>query len=99
MSKGYIDKILLKTKKYNPYSHMKPAEKDNNFFFINCISYNMMDNFTQFKNKEISSVILNLRLIGNLSFLFSKKKITLKKAKKKKNQNLIIKIKKIINII
>ena len=83
MSKGYIDKILLKPKKYNPYSHMKPAEKDNNFFFINCTSYNMMDNFTQFKNKEISSVILNLRLIGNLSFLFAKKKITIKKSKEK----------------
>ena len=83
MSKSYIDKILLKPKKYNPYSHMKPAVKDNNFFFINCISCNMMENFTQFKNKEISSVKLNLRLIGNLSFLFANKKTTIKKNKEK----------------
>ena len=83
MSKSYIDKILLNPKKNNPYSHMKPAVKDNNFFFINCISYNMMENLTQFKNKEISSVKLNLRLIGNLSFLFTKNKLTMKKNKEK----------------
>ena len=88
MSKSYIDKILLKPKKKNPYSHMKPAVKDGNFYFANCISFNMMENLTQFKNKEISMTNLNLRLISNLSFLFANKNITTKKNNLKKKQKL-----------
>ena len=83
MSKSYIDKILLNPKKYNPYSHMKPAVKDDNFYFANSISFNMMENLTQFKNKEISISKLNLRLIGNLSFLIAKKNVITKKRKLK----------------
>ena len=83
MSKSYIDKILLNPKKYNPYSHMKPAVKDGNFYFANCISFNMMENLTQFKNKEISISKLNLRLIGNLSLLIAKKNVITKKRKLK----------------
>ena len=83
MSKSYIDKILLNPKKYNPYSHMKPAVKDSNFYFANCISFNMMENLTQFKNKEISISKLNLRLIGNLSLLIAKKNVITKKRKLK----------------
>jgi hypothetical protein len=74
MSKSYIDKILLKPKKYNPYSRMKPAVKDSNFYFTNCISFNMVENLTQFKNKEISSTKLNLRLL-----IIKNKKILIKK--------------------
>ena len=74
MSKSYIDQILLKPKKKNPYSQMRPAVKDSNFYFSNCISFNMIENLTQFKNNEINSTNLNLRLLNNLSFLFAKKK-------------------------
>ena len=88
MSQSYIDKILLKPKKFNPYSHMKPAVKDSNFYFTNCISFNMMENLTQLKNKEISPTNLNLRLISNLSFLFANKNITTKKIRLKKKQKL-----------
>ena len=88
MSESYINKILLKPKKYNPYSHMKPAVKDSNFYFTNCITFNMMENLTQFKNKEISTTNLNLRLISNLSFLFANKNITTKKIHLKKKQKL-----------
>jgi len=90
MSKtSYIDKILLHPKKYNPYSHMKPAVKDSNFYFTNSISFNMVETLTQFKNKEISPANLNLNLFSNLSFLFAKKNITVKKnkAKQKEEQN------------
>ena len=80
---SYINKILINPKKYNPYSHFKPAVKDSNFHFTNCISFNMIENLTQFKNKEITDSNLNLRLLGNLSFLFIKKKITTKKNKLK----------------
>ena len=103
MSKtSYIDKILLHPKKYNPYSHMKPAVKDSNFYFTNSISFNMVDTLTQFKNNEISPTNLNLNLLSNLSFLFAKKNITVKqnKAKQKKeqiNQKNNLKIKKLIN--
>ena len=86
MSTSYIDKILLKPKRYNPYSHMKPAIKDNNFYFTNCISYNMIENITKFKNKEISFTDLNLNFIGNLSFLFAKSNLRLKKTKLKEDQ-------------
>lgn len=84
MSKtSYIDKILLHPKKYNPYSHMKPAVKDSNFNFTNSISFNMIETLTQFKNNEISPANLNLNLLSNLSFLYAKKNITVKKNKAK----------------
>ena len=83
MSKSYIDQILLKPKKKNPYSQMRPAVKDSNFYFSNCISFNMIENLTQFKNNEINSTNLNLRLLNNLSFLFAKKKVRTKKEKLK----------------
>jgi len=104
MSKtSYIDKILLHPKKYNPYSHMKPAIKDSNFYFTNSISFNMVETLTQFKNNEISPTNLNLNLLSNLSFLFAKKNITIKKNKTKQKQeqinqkNNIIKKNKLIN--
>ena len=84
---SYIDKILLNPKKYNPYSHMRPAVKDMNFFYKNCITYNMVENLTQFKNKEIPSNDLNIRLFSNLSFLFAKNNINIKANKNKKNQS------------
>ena len=90
-AKTYIDKILLhpKKKKFNPYSYMKPEGKDNNFNFTNCISYNIVENFTQLKNREISSTNLNLFLLGNLSLYFTQEKITTKnnKLKEKTNDN------------
>ena len=90
MSKtSYIDKILLHPKKYNPYSHMKPAIKDSNFYFTNSISFNMVETLTQFKNNEISPTNLNLNLLSNLSFLFAKKNITIKKNKTKQKQEQI----------
>ena len=85
--KSYIDKILLNPNKHNRFSKMKPAVKDNNFYFGNCISFNLVENLTQFKNKEITTNNLNLRLLGNLSFLFTKKKITIKKNKSKEKLN------------
>ena len=85
MSKSYIDKILLKPKKRNPYSQMKSAVKDSNFYVSNCISFNMIENLTQFKNNDINSSNLNIRLLNNLSFLFAKKKIRTKKEKLKEN--------------
>ena len=103
MSKtSYIDKILLHPKKYNPYSHMKPAIKDSNFYFTNSISFNMVETLTQFKNNEISPTNLNLNLLSNLSFLFAKKNITIKKNKTKQKQEKInqknnIKKNKLIN--
>ena len=90
MSKtSYIDKILLHPKKYNPYSHMKPEIKDSNFYFTNSISFNMVETLTQFKNNEISPTNLNLNLLSNLSFLFAKKNITIKKNKTKQKQEQI----------
>ena len=93
MSYSYIDKILLNPKKNNPYSHMRPAVKDSNFYFINCISFNIVESLTQFKNKEFSSTKLNAHLLCNLSFLFAKKNITTKlkiiKEKTQKNNNNI----------
>ena len=90
-AKTYIDKILLhpKKKKFNPYSYMKPEGKDNNFNFTNCISYNIVENVTQLKNREISSTNLNLFLLGNLSLYFTQEKITTKnnKLKEKTNDN------------
>ena len=103
MSKtSYIDKILLHPKKYNPYSHMKPAVKDSNFFFTNSISFNMVEALTQFKNNEISPTNLNLNILSNLSFLFAKKNITVKKNKAKQkqeqiNQKNVLRKNKIIN--
>ena len=103
MSKtSYIDKILLHPKKYNPYSHMKPAVKDSNFFFTNSISFNMVETLTQFKNNEISPTNLNLNILSNLSFLFAKKNITVKKNKAKQkqeqiNQKNVLRKNKIIN--
>ena len=103
MSKtSYIDKILLHPKKYNPYSHMKPAVKDSNFFFANSISFNMVETLTQFKNNEISPTNLNLNILSNLSFLFAKKNITVKKNKAKQkqeqiNQKNVLRKNKIIN--
>ena len=86
---SYINKILINPKKYNPYSHFKPAVKDSNFHFTNCISFNMIENLTQFKNKEITHSNLNIHLLGNLCFLFVKKKITTKKNKLKlKEKNM-----------
>ena len=67
---------------------MKPAVKDSNFYFTNCISFNMMENLTQLKNKEISPTNLNLRLISNLSFLFANKNITTKKIRLKKKTKI-----------
>ena len=84
MSKEYIDKILLDPKRHNPYAQMKPAVKDRNFYFTNCISYNLIENLTQFKNMEIDSPNLNLHLLSNLSFLFANKKIITKKKKEEK---------------
>ena len=83
MSNSYIDKILLNPKKYNPYSRMKPAVKDSSFYFTNCISFNIVENLSQFKNKELSQATLNLRMLGNLSFLFAKNKLRTKKNKLK----------------
>ena len=85
-SQSYIDKILINPKKFNPYSHMKSAIKDSNFFYKNCITYNMVENLTQFKNKEINSTSLNMRLLSNLSFLFAKNKINIKINKNKDHQ-------------
>ena len=87
--KSYIDKILLNPNKNFRFSQMKPAVKDNNFYFRNCISFNLVENLTQFKNKEITTNNLNLRLLGNLSFLFTKQKINIKmnKSKEKLNTN------------
>ena len=79
--KSYIDKILLNPKKSNIYSQMKPAGKDMNYSFKNSISFNIVENLAQFKNNEFSETDLNLRLIGNLSFLFAKQKITTTKNK------------------
>jgi hypothetical protein len=79
--KSYIDKILLNPKKSNIYSQMKPAGKDMNYSFKNSISFNIVENLAQFKNNEFSKTNLNLRLIGNLSFLFTKQKVTTTKNK------------------
>ena len=51
---------------------MRPAVGDVDFYVSNYISFNMIENLTQLKNKEINSSNLNLRLLNNLSFLFAK---------------------------
>jgi hypothetical protein len=81
---------------------MKPAVKDSNFFFTNSISFNMVETLTQFKNNEISPTNLNLNILSNLSFLFAKKNITVKKNKAKQkqeqiNQKNVLRKNKIIN--
>ena len=85
----FLDKIILKSKKNDPYINFKPERKDDNYHFSNSISYNMIECLTMFKNKEIDHSTLNKYLFGNLGFLITKKNITLKKKieKEKKTNN------------
>ena len=48
---------------------LKPAEKNINFSIVDNITYNLILNMTQFKNKEINNNDLNINLLCNL-YLF-----------------------------
>ena len=49
-----------------------PAEKNINYYYMDSISYNLIENMTMFKNSEINKEVLNQRLIGNLSLFLAK---------------------------
>ena len=51
---------------------LKPAEKNINFSIVDNITYNLILNMTQFKNKEINNNDLNINLLCNLSLFLSK---------------------------
>lgn len=88
MSKNYLDKILLKTKKVDHFFNYKPAGPDDNYHCTNEISYNIVNFMTLFKNKEIQNSELNRVILGNLSFLITKRNLTQKKLIiKQKKQN------------
>ena len=89
MSNGMKSLLLSKIKKYNLLKNLKPAEKNNNYNYIDNISYNIIENMTMFKNNEINKQNLSIRLICNLSLFLSKGKIDQKKIKNKKNDNNI----------
>ena len=70
---------------------LKPAEKNINFSIVDNITYNLILNMTQFKNKEINNNDLNINLLCNLSLFLSKGNEDLRKKKfsKKKLPKLI----------
>ena len=70
---------------------LKPAEKNINFSIVDNITYNLILNMTQFKNKEINNNNLNINLLCNLSLFLSKGNEDLRKKKfsKKKLPKLI----------
>ena len=70
---------------------LKPAEKNINFSIVDNITYNLILNMTQFKNKEINNNDLNINLLCNLSLFLSKgnEDLMKKKFSKKKLPKLI----------
>ena len=60
---------------------LKPAEKNINFSIVDNITYNLILNMTQFKNKEINNNDLNINLLCNLSLFLSKGNEDLRKKK------------------
>ena len=78
--KNYKNQKMFLMKKY------KPAEKNINYNYIDSITYNLIENMTMFKNKEVNKNDLNVNLLCNLSLFFSKEKIDQKKIKKDKNK-------------
>ena len=89
----YLKTFLLAKKNYKNQKKLllqkyKPAEKNINFNYVDSISYNLIENMTMFKNKEVNYNGLNVNLICNLSLFFSKEKIDEKKIKKNKNKKI-----------
>ena len=87
----YLKSFLLAKKNYQNQKKLlmqryKPAEKNINYNYIDSITYNLIENMTMFKNKEVNYNGLNVNLLCNLSLFFSKEKIDQKKIKKKKNK-------------
>ena len=81
--KNYKNQKLLLMKKY------KPAEKNINYSYIDSISYNLIENMTMFKNKEVNKNGLNINLLCNISLFFSKSKIDQKKIKSNNNKKIM----------
>ena len=72
----------------------KPAQKNINFQVIDMITFNIMENMTKYKNREIDVNILNKELSINLSFILTKinpKKNPKKEENKINNKNNNIK--------
>ena len=78
--KNFKNQKMLLMQKY------KAAEKNTNYNYIDSISYNLIENTTKFKNKEVNNNGLNVNLICNLSLFFTKQKIDQKKIKKNKSR-------------
>ena len=87
----YLKSFLLAKRNYQNQKKLlmqryKPAEKNINYNYIDSITYNLIENMTMFKNKEVNYNGLNVNLLCNLSLFFSKEKIDQKKIKKNKNK-------------
>ena len=78
--------LSKKSNKMSPKVRQKQAEKKN-YAFMNCISFNLIDNMTKFKNNEINKSNLYLKSFINLSLFLLKEKIEQKKIKNKLEKN------------
>ena len=65
--------------------NFKPAQGDINFQIIDMVTFNIIENMTKYKNREIDINILNKELSINLSFILTK--INPKKKLTKENNN------------
>ena len=86
----YLKTFLLanknfKNQKMQLMQKYKAAEKNTNYNYIDSISYNLIENTTKFKNKEVNNNGLNVNLICNLSLFFTNETIDKKKIKKNMN--------------
>ena len=70
--------------------NFKPAQGDINFQIIDMVTFNIIENMTKYKNREIDINILNKELSINLSFILTKinpKKKLIKENNNKDNNN------------
>ena len=71
------------------FKNMKPEISDINYNYIDAISFNIIDNLTKYKNKELTDSDLTTRLLSNLSIILTKEKQLTKILSSKENdQNL-----------
>ena len=71
----------------NRFRNVKPELNDINYNYVDVISFNIIDNLTKFKNKELSNSELTTRLLSNLSIILTQEKKYQKKlSEKNKNQ-------------
>ena len=77
----------------NQFKSIKPELNDINYNYVDAISFNIIDNLTRYKNKELSNSELTTRLLSNLSLILTQenkfqKKLSTKKKDKNKNTSL-----------